>query len=88
MHISLNLLLQTMVCRAGQICFIQCSLSGFKDKFTSDRLLLHESTRGEELYVYIEEHCQIPQDSFQLYLVSAGKLVSNILFHFFVSLLI
>lgn len=70
-----------MVCRAGQICFIQCNLPGVKNKiFTTDRLLLHESTRGEDLYVYIGEQCQIQPDSFKLYLVSGGKLVSNYIF--------
>ncbi|KAK9300885.1 hypothetical protein QLX08_006588 [Tetragonisca angustula] len=65
-----------MVCRAGQICFIQCNLSGVKNKiFTADRLLLHESTRGEDLYVHIEEHCQIQPDSFKLYLLSGRKLI-------------
>ncbi|XP_068965788.1 ubiquitin carboxyl-terminal hydrolase 47-like isoform X1 [Bombus flavifrons] len=65
-----------MVCRAGQICFIQCNLPGVKNKiFTTDRLLLHESTRGEDLYVYIGEQCQIQPDSFKLYLVSGGKLI-------------
>lgn len=78
LYILFNFFLQIMVCRAGQICFIQCNLSGVKNKiFTADRLLLHESTRGEDLYVHIEEHCQIQPDSFKLYLLSGRKLVSN-----------
>lgn len=69
-----------MVCRAGQTCQIQFNLfHGAKDKIPpTDRLPLRESTRGKDLYDYIEEHCQIQPDSFKLYLLSTGKLVSNL----------
>ncbi|XP_076171175.1 ubiquitin carboxyl-terminal hydrolase 47-like isoform X2 [Ptiloglossa arizonensis] len=66
-----------MVCRAGQTCLIQFNLLyGSQNKtLTPDRYPLCESTRGKDLYDYIEEHCQIQANRFKLYLSSAGKLI-------------
>lgn len=79
-----------MVCRAGQTCLIQFNLLyGSQNKtLTPDRYPLCESTRGKDLYDYIEEHCQIQANRFKLYLSSAGKLVSNYIFFHFSLLLI
>ncbi|XP_076386185.1 ubiquitin specific protease 47 isoform X2 [Megachile rotundata] len=62
-----------MVCIIGQPCLIDFNLyHGAKDKNLSNiKFVLSESTRGKELYNYIQELGQIQPDSFKLYLVSA-----------------
>ncbi|XP_076764175.1 ubiquitin specific protease 47 [Xylocopa sonorina] len=64
-----------MVCRAGQICTIDFSLFFGTSEPLTDRLLLRESTRGKDVYDFIEEKCQIQPDTFRLYLVSGLKMI-------------
>nr|XP_034183817.1 ubiquitin carboxyl-terminal hydrolase 47 [Osmia lignaria]XP_034183826.1 ubiquitin carboxyl-terminal hydrolase 47 [Osmia lignaria]XP_034183833.1 ubiquitin carboxyl-terminal hydrolase 47 [Osmia lignaria]XP_034183840.1 ubiquitin carboxyl-terminal hydrolase 47 [Osmia lignaria]XP_034183850.1 ubiquitin carboxyl-terminal hydrolase 47 [Osmia lignaria]XP_034183856.1 ubiquitin carboxyl-terminal hydrolase 47 [Osmia lignaria]XP_034183865.1 ubiquitin carboxyl-terminal hydrolase 47 [Osmia lignaria] len=66
-----------MVCIAGLPCVIKFNLyNGAKDKNLSNiEFVLNESTRGRDLYDYIQECGQIQPDSFKLYLLSSEVMI-------------
>lgn len=66
-----------MVCIISEPCWIDFNLyHGAKDKNLANiEFILRESTRGKELYDFIQELGQIQPDSFKLYLLSAGEVI-------------
>lgn len=67
-----------MVCIASLPCLIKFNLyNGAKDKnLPNIEFILNGSTRGRDLYDYVQECGQIQPDSFKLYLLSSEVMVS------------
>lgn len=79
-----------MVCRAGektQVCTIQFTMpfEANHKLCTSDKFSLFVSTRVKDLYNHIEEHYQIREDTFKLFLLTSTckKVINYIFFNIF-----